>query len=56
MTYYKATRPDGRSFHAGPDGVHPLWEVGGTVKVEAGPNNARIMCGRGVLHASTEPA
>ena len=50
MTYYKATRPDGKSFHDGTT----AWATGETVKIEM-ENRRADLCGVGILHASTEP-
>jgi len=49
MTYYKATQPDGTSFHDGTT----MWEVGRTTYLDG--NHGTILCKAGVLHASTEP-
>ena len=49
-TYYKATRPNGTSFH---DGV-TRWEVGETVKIKV-MDRRKTMCGKGILHASDAP-
>jgi hypothetical protein len=50
MTFYKATRPDGTSFH---DGV-TKWQVGRIVRHPA-PNLASGLCSAGVLHFSDAP-
>ena len=50
MTYYKATRPDGTSFHD----AKTRWAVGETVELPKSKRR-RTLCRAGVLHASTEP-
>ena len=50
MTYYKATRPDGKSFHDGTT----AWATGETVKIEM-ENRRADLCGVGILHASDAP-
>jgi hypothetical protein len=55
VTYYKATQPDGKSFHASPDGTRPIYVVGYTYEI---PENERKreLCSSGVLHASDTPS
>ena len=50
MIYYKATRPDGKSFHDG----KTAWAVGETVKIKRKDRKADL-CGVGILHASDAP-
>ena len=50
MTYYKATRPDGTSFHD----ATTAWSVGETVKIEMEDRKADL-CGNGILHAADAP-
>ncbi len=49
MIFYKATRPDGTSFHD----QKTTWTVGETVSVT--PPRQVKLCGGGVLHASDAP-
>ena len=49
MTYYKATRPDGTSFHD----AETAWKVGRITRLEG--ERGDDLCGPGILHASTEP-
>ena len=51
MTYYKATRIDGTSFHD----AKTAWAVGETVKIES-RDRRKTLCGRGILHAADAPA
>lgn len=53
--YYKATKTDGSSFNASPDGTRPIYAPGFTYTI---PKNERRpqMCSSGVLHASDVPA
>jgi hypothetical protein len=50
MTYYKATRTDGTSFHD----ETTQWKVGRITRIEG--KKGKLLCGEGILHASTEPA
>ena len=50
MTYYKATRPDGKSFHD----AKTAWAVGETVKIKKKDRRADL-CGVGILHAADAP-
>ena len=50
MTYYKATRPDGKSFHDGTT----TWTVGKITRLPKSEQRTTL-CEAGVLHASTEP-
>jgi hypothetical protein len=50
--FFKATRPDGTSFHDSTT----RWEVGKTVRLrDSIPRENAGLCGPGVLHASDEP-
>lgn len=49
-TYYKATRPDGTSFHDG----KTRWEVGKTVTIPKSKRREEL-CGPGILHVSDAP-
>jgi len=49
MTWYKATRPDGTDYHTGT--IH--YEPG--KRVRPAKSSKRVLCGPGVLHASTSP-
>jgi hypothetical protein len=51
MPYFKATRSDAKSFHAGPGGRHVLYAVGATVTIPKARQRAEL-CADGVLHAS----
>ena len=50
MIFYKATRPDGTSFHD----QKTTWTVGETVSVAESDRQVKL-CGGGVLHASDAP-
>ena len=49
MTYYKATRTDGTSFHD----ETTQWKVGRITRIEG--KKGKLLCRKGILHASTEP-
>jgi hypothetical protein len=49
MTYYKATKPDGTSFHDGTT----LWRVGRITRLDG--EHGTTLCNAGVLHAATRP-
>ena len=49
QTFFKATRPDGTSFHD----ATTMWEVGRVTRLPARETPGDRLCGRGVLHAAT---
>lgn len=53
--FYKATRPDGLSFHASPNGLHPRYLPGDHIVMPESRRRARL-CTDGILHASDEGA